>query len=225
MNTTIMRFALTMATVLFGSLPVCAQASSYSFTCFGDGCSYSPASNLGSQLTVNVSDYGATVATNDVTFTFTNAVGMASSITDIYFDNGTTNLLSSLTILAPQPAGVDFSVLANPGNVPGANAINFSTDLNLSADSNPPTAPNGVNTSTEYITFVGTLTSGKTLADLYTGIQAGGVNGFRMALHVQAIGDESKSAAYVNAIPEPETYAMLLAGLGLVGFAVRRKLA
>jgi hypothetical protein len=27
----------------------------------------------------------------------------------------------------------------------------------------------------------------------------------------------------VAAVPEPETYAMLLAGLGLVGFAVRRR--
>jgi hypothetical protein len=27
------------------------------------------------------------------------------------------------------------------------------------------------------------------------------------------------------AVPEPETYAMLLAGLGLVGFAARRKLS
>lgn len=29
----------------------------------------------------------------------------------------------------------------------------------------------------------------------------------------------------VTAVPEPETYAMLLAGLGLVGFAARRKLS
>jgi hypothetical protein len=27
----------------------------------------------------------------------------------------------------------------------------------------------------------------------------------------------------VAAVPEPETYAMLLAGLGLLGFAARRK--
>lgn len=30
-------------------------------------------------------------------------------------------------------------------------------------------------------------------------------------------------AAYVSAVPEPETYAMLLAGLGLVGFMARRR--
>jgi len=33
----------------------------------------------------------------------------------------------------------------------------------------------------------------------------------------------SKMLVSVNAIPEPETYAMLLAGLGLLGFAARRR--
>ncbi|MEG1118645.1 MAG: FxDxF family PEP-CTERM protein, partial [Janthinobacterium sp.] len=30
-------------------------------------------------------------------------------------------------------------------------------------------------------------------------------------------------SGYVSAVPEPETYAMLLAGLGLVGFMARRR--
>jgi len=34
---------------------------------------------------------------------------------------------------------------------------------------------------------------------------------------------ETDNHAYVAAIPEPETYAMLLAGLGLLGFAARRR--
>jgi hypothetical protein len=31
------------------------------------------------------------------------------------------------------------------------------------------------------------------------------------------------NVTFISAVPEPETYAMLLAGLGVVGFAVRRK--
>lgn len=49
-----------------------------------------------------------------------------------------------------------------------------------------------------------------------------------MYLHVQGIGTEAQgySAKYtpiVSPVPEPETYAMLLAGLGLIGFAARRR--
>jgi len=46
------------------------------------------------------------------------------------------------------------------------------------------------------------------------------------ALHVQRIDavDPAGSAWYVpTPIPEPETYAMLLAGLGLMGFVARRR--
>jgi hypothetical protein len=34
---------------------------------------------------------------------------------------------------------------------------------------------------------------------------------------------ETDNHAYIAAIPEPETYAMLLAGLGLMGFVARRR--
>ncbi|ALQ50580.1 FxDxF family PEP-CTERM protein [Nitrosomonas ureae] len=51
-----------------------------------------------------------------------------------------------------------------------------------------------------------------------------GFNG-ELALHVQGIGSNGDSAWYVatSPVPEPETYAMLLAGLGLIGFMTRRK--
>ena len=46
-----------------------------------------------------------------------------------------------------------------------------------------------------------------------------------MYLHVQGIdgGYSAKYTPVVSAVPEPETYAMLLAGLGLIGFSARRR--
>lgn len=49
----------------------------------------------------------------------------------------------------------------------------------------------------------------------------------QLALHVQGIDlpgfSGTNSAWYISPVPEPETYAMLLAGLGLLGFVVRRR--
>jgi hypothetical protein len=50
--------------------------------------------------------------------------------------------------------------------------------------------------------------------------------GNEFALHVQNIGDANGGSAwYVNSspVPEPETYAMMMAGLGLIGLVKRRK--
>jgi|GEM_PF-2694890 len=44
-----------------------------------------------------------------------------------------------------------------------------------------------------------------------------------LALHVQGIGGNGDSAWYVSPVPEPETYAMLLLGLGLIGFTLRNQ--
>jgi hypothetical protein len=53
----------------------------------------------------------------------------------------------------------------------------------------------------------------------------GGVGDLRIGVHVQSFSDGG-SESFVNLptpVPEADTYAMMLAGLGLVGFAVRRK--
>lgn len=43
--------------------------------------------------------------------------------------------------------------------------------------------------------------------------------------HIAIYNNAGSGGGTIAAIPEPETYAMLLAGLGLVGFAARRKLS
>lgn len=44
-----------------------------------------------------------------------------------------------------------------------------------------------------------------------------------LALHVQGTKFSPDSAWYISPVPEPETYAMLLAGLGLLGFSARNR--
>jgi len=59
-----------------------------------------------------------------------------------------------------------------------------------------------------------------------TGFSTVADDSISLAYHLGTIkaGDtETLSYSYIMAVPEPETYAMLLAGLGLVGFSVRRR--
>lgn len=50
-----------------------------------------------------------------------------------------------------------------------------------------------------------------------------GNGSFFAAAHVQGIGANGSLSGWVGAVPEPETYALMLAGLGLLGFVARRR--
>lgn len=52
---------------------------------------------------------------------------------------------------------------------------------------------------------------------------SGGNGTWYAAAHVQNTGIDGTGSGFIGAIPEPETYAMLLAGLGLMAFVARRR--
>jgi hypothetical protein len=177
------------------------------------------------QLFVDVTDPGG----GQVLFTFGNTGPEASSIADVYFDDGT--LLGIASIDNSDP-GVSFSQLASPGELPSAMSATppFVTTAGFSADSDPPTQPNGVNPG-ESLGIVFDLMGGGTFADIESELTDGTL---RIGIHVQGFASGG-SESFVNnppggpgpggdPIPEPSTVLLLGMGLfGLAGITIRRK--
>jgi hypothetical protein len=157
-----------------------------------------------------------------VVFTFRNVGPVASSITDIYFDdNSVPSLLGTMTIT--NGPNVDFSVGASPGDLPGGGAVGFSATTGLTADSTPPSQPNGVNPG-EWVTLTFTLQNGQTFTDAVTALANGDL---RLGIHVQGFmngGSESFVNNDLASTPEPGSLVLLGTGLaGLVYWKTRKR--
>jgi len=182
--------------------------------------------NLAGQLGAQVTDPGG----GQISFAFSNNVGIASSITDIYFDAG--GFLGGIASLIE--SGVDFGIGASPPNVPGGNSITPVFVTSASADSEPPVSQNGINSSSDLLTIILNLAGGKTFSDVLAALTSGDV---RVGLHVQAIGAREGSDSYVNnppggggggPSPVPLPAAVYLFGtavVGLVALGRRRRAA
>ncbi len=240
-----MRSYFFMALAFF-ALPQLCQAGVITKT-YGFGrITNNAAENVQSQLSVVVSGNSTT---NMVSFTFMNNVGTASSITDIYFQDG--SLLSLGTIVGS--AGVSFAQYAAPGNLSGGNSLSprFVTTAGFSLDSDSPVSRNGVNASSEWVTVNFTLKDSMTIVDTIAAmdrvISVGAGNiwrnngnylpnaapGLRIGLRVQAIGTLSRSDSFVNVggsspppprqgdVPEPASAVVFLL-LGAAGMVRHR---
>lgn len=177
--------------------------------------------DVADQLSMEVLDVGGT----QVSFTFLNDVGIASSITDIYFDDGLPAIVAGpINILAS--AGVAFDLVVAPPDLPGGDEIFpiFDVTAGLSADSSNPAPANGVSSSSEWVTLILNYTGGSTIASIFAALNSGDL---RVGIHVQSIAGGT-SDSYINipgpnqtVVPLPAGLLLLISALGGLGFLSR----
>lgn len=235
-----MKKHLALATCLMAGLVGIgqAEASTLSFFCISSkvatDCAYGAA-----QLSVIVSN----PTSNYASFMFKNNVGQKSSITEVYFDAGSSSLSGSErpTLADSDSAGknVAFSLDADPGNLSGGSSIRpkFATSDEdvFSADSDAGSGgqmTHGINKSSEWLTMDYKLKSGRTYADVIAELGNGKL---RIGIHVTGF-EDGKSASFINnplqevppqevsAVPAPAAAWLLGSGLlSLAGLARRRQ--
>lgn len=180
--------------------------------------------NPAAQLHCTVSDVAG--HSDQVTMHFSNNVGIASSIMEIYFDDRTP--LSLLSINGIGQSGATFATgNASPGNLPGGANLTpaFNANSSFSADAGSGGPTQGLDAAADYLDMTFNLQTGNTFGTVLTALQTGTL---RIGLHVIAIGgSDGQSDSFVNnavIAPVPQAAALggaMLAGLLGIG-AIRR---
>lgn len=135
-------------------------------------------------------------------FSIYNAAG-GGYVAEVYFDLAA-GMGASFNAGASS-GGVLFTAGASPGSLPGGNAVGFTSDAAFDSNSNTL----GINGG-EWAAFSITGSSGS--LDFLSG------------MHVRSlVNGQSEGFVTITPVPEPSTYALMLAGLGIVGFVARRR--
>lgn len=221
---------LILALAVAGSTTLPVAAAQYSFSCIS-GSNPAACADGTSRLQMEV----ASAAGNRVDFTFRNLSQRGSSITEIYFDDGTLLGISSVFDSGP---GVTFSQVgtAAPPDLPAGNSLSppFQVTAGFVVDTGSGGNTKGVENKLdagiqEYVTIRFDLINGRSFADTLTALNGPLGDGLdlRVGMHVRGFtggGSESfVNLPLISPVPEPAEWAMLLSGLTLLGARRRRR--
>ena len=177
---------------------------------------------VGSQLTVDVTDSGF----GSALFTFTNPVGVSSSITNVWFSDPAPTVFSSYAITS-QIGDISFILVSpNPANFPEGGPSFVEVASADAAAEGTNEIPNGINAIGESLTFTAIFNGGNSFASLINSINSGE---FRIALQTRhnPLGGNPSTDRWLNDTPAtvPTPAAGWLFGTALLGLmGLRRKM-
>jgi hypothetical protein len=172
------------------------------------------------------------IVAGDVKLTLTNNLSSGQFITDVLFNSilDATSLTFTEFNAAAPPAVVSVTKSATQSLTGGSQIKGGGFNIDINYDNSPPGnrfGTSGGTVSIFEITGTGLTSANFLKLSLDNGSMFGGP--YYMAADVLGIpaGTDgqtiSGSIGTTAAIPEPETYAMMLAGLGMMGFVARRR--
>lgn len=188
-------------------LAAASSAEAYSFTCLSQD-SLPHCATGQTQLSVQLSSY---TGPDQVLFTFFNIGPNASSITAVYFDDG--GLLGGVAAILNGP-GVSFSQGATPPNLPAGRELPRQFQADFAADSNAPTAPNGVGPG-ETLGIAFDLEPGKTLENVHLAVLS---SQLRIGVHAQGF-NPNGSESFIVSSP----WTLVLLGGGLLAISLGQR--
>jgi hypothetical protein len=216
-------FCACLCFVFGAAIPITARGEMIYF----DRITVNAPTDIASQFSAAVTSIDAT----HIQFEFRNSAVIASSITDIYFDDGANNppnILSGLSGIIDH--STSFESGANPPNLPSGSNLtpSFTADFSAQSTNHPPTTiTNGVDHSTDSVVLKFSLLPSITFNQVLDALSA---KSLRISLHVQGIpitgGTTSDSFASGSIVPVPEPSAFAILGMSVLGFlayAMRRR--